>query len=263
MARDKGQSKFSSNFEVKIAEMLDPRLLVDAKEELIKKDTWPSDGNTIYMKEGMFVYVKGDGFYELISLANILAEDYSGWKKVTSGGVNENTSQRIDDLEDYVGINNVKEYTFKYVDADNTFGYVYETDLMPYSDTGYRIYIKSTTDKDGIPLAITVHEFDSNNNHINISGFVVTYYKNGVDNVVDIDRNGLNNGNTTAVKFVLDSGMSMDLADDIFNDIKVYPLLSFNKMFDLITQSDIDLIYRKVFDTSYSSGSGINIIGEI
>lgn len=85
MARDKGQKTFASNYEVKIAEMLDPRLLVDSKEELIKKDTWPSDGNTIYMKEGMFVYVKGDGFYELVSLANILATDYSGWKKVTSG----------------------------------------------------------------------------------------------------------------------------------------------------------------------------------
>ena len=85
MARDKGQSKFSSNFEVKIAEMLDPRLLVDTKEELINKETWPSDGDTLYMKEGMFVYVKGDGFYELVSLANILATDYSGWKKVTSG----------------------------------------------------------------------------------------------------------------------------------------------------------------------------------
>lgn len=263
MARDKGQSKFSSNFEVKISEMLDPRLLVDTKEELIKKETWPSDGNTIYMKEGMFVYVKGDGFYELVSLANILAEDYSGWKKVTSGEVNENTSQRIDDLEEYVGINKVKEYTFKYVEADNAFGYAYETDLMPYSDTGYRIYIKSASDKDGRPLAITFHEFDSNNNHISVSGFVVTYYVNKVDYIIDIDRNGAIGDTTTAIKFVLDSEMSMDLADDIFNDIKVYPLLSFNKMFDLITQSDIDLIYRKVFDTSYSSGSGINIIGEI
>lgn len=84
MARDKGQKTFASNYEVKIAEMLDPRLLVDSKEELIKKETWPSDGDTLYMKEGMFVYVKGDGFYELVSLANILATDYSGWKKVTS-----------------------------------------------------------------------------------------------------------------------------------------------------------------------------------
>lgn len=95
MARDKGQKTFASNYEVKIAEMLDPRLLVDSKEELIKKETWPSDGDTLYMKEGMFVYVKGDGFYELVSLANILATDYSGWKKVTSGA--EENSEKVSD----------------------------------------------------------------------------------------------------------------------------------------------------------------------
>lgn len=109
MARDKGQKTFASNYEVKIAEMLDPRLLVDSKEELIKKETWPSDGDTLYMKEGMFVYVKGDGFYELVSLANILATDYSGWKKVTSGDENNETDYYeiatfcIDDLRNADG----------------------------------------------------------------------------------------------------------------------------------------------------------------
>lgn len=134
MARDKGQSKFSSNFEVKIAEMLDPRLLVDTKEELIKKDTWPSDGNTIYMKEGMYVYVKGDGFYELVSLANILATDYSGWKKAAGG---EESQQNIITLptlsvttsgsctkNDYDAI--VKAFNNKYI-------------LLINNDTGYSI----------------------------------------------------------------------------------------------------------------------------
>ena len=47
MARNKGTFKFASNFEVKTAEALDPRIIVENKEELIDKETWPYDGDTL------------------------------------------------------------------------------------------------------------------------------------------------------------------------------------------------------------------------
>lgn len=85
MARDKGGFKFASNFEVKIQGLLDPRQGVENKEDLINKETFPYDGDAIYMKEGMLVTVSStQEVYMLISLQNILAEDYSGWKLINS-----------------------------------------------------------------------------------------------------------------------------------------------------------------------------------
>ena len=52
MARNKGTFQFAANFEVKAAEALDPRIVVATKSELINKETWPSDGDTLYLYEG-------------------------------------------------------------------------------------------------------------------------------------------------------------------------------------------------------------------
>ena len=68
--------------------LLDPRGGVDTKEELINKETFPYDGDTIYMKEGMLVTVSStQEVYMLVSLANIFATDYSGWKQIDAGAV--------------------------------------------------------------------------------------------------------------------------------------------------------------------------------
>ena len=88
MARNKGTFKFAANFEVKLQGLLDPRGGVTNKSELINKETFPYDGDTIYMQEGMLVTVSAtQEVYMLVSLANILAEDYSGWKRIDAGGV--------------------------------------------------------------------------------------------------------------------------------------------------------------------------------
>jgi hypothetical protein len=88
MARNKGTFSYAANYEVKIQALLDPRGGVDTKEELINKETFPYDGDTIYMKEGMLVTVSStQEVYMLVSLANILATDYSGWKRVDAGAV--------------------------------------------------------------------------------------------------------------------------------------------------------------------------------
>ena len=90
MARNKGTFAFAANYEVKLQELLDPRGGVTNKEDLINKETFPYDENTIYMKEGMLVSVSSTReVYMLVSLANILAADYSGWVRIA--GENSNS----------------------------------------------------------------------------------------------------------------------------------------------------------------------------
>lgn len=83
MARNKGTFKFAANFEVKLQGALDPRILVDNKSELINKETWPYDGDTIYVYNGLLVAVAADkAIYMLVDKDKILESDYSGWKQM-------------------------------------------------------------------------------------------------------------------------------------------------------------------------------------
>lgn len=83
MARNKGTFKFAANFEVKLQGALDPRILVDNKSELINKETWPYDGDTIYVYNGLLVAVAADkAVYMLVDKDKILEADYSGWKQM-------------------------------------------------------------------------------------------------------------------------------------------------------------------------------------
>lgn len=83
MARNKGTFQFAANFEVKLQGALDPRILVDNKSELINKETWPYDGDTIYVYNGLLVAVAADkAIYMLVDKDKILETDYSGWKQM-------------------------------------------------------------------------------------------------------------------------------------------------------------------------------------
>lgn len=83
MARNKGTFAFAANFEVKAQEALDPRVVVDTKGDLINKDTWPFDGETIYLYNGLIVAVVADkSMYMLIDKTKVLESDYSGWKQL-------------------------------------------------------------------------------------------------------------------------------------------------------------------------------------
>lgn len=83
MARNKGTFRFAANFEVKLQGALDPRILVDNKSELINKETWPYDGDTIYVYNGLLVAVAADkAIYMLVDKDKILEADYSGWKQM-------------------------------------------------------------------------------------------------------------------------------------------------------------------------------------
>ena len=97
MARNKGGFVFASNFEVKLKEALDPRVAVSAKADLINKETWPYDGDTIYLYNGLIVSAGNDGVYRLIDVTKITEADYSGWQRIDAGAAEKLTV--IDNLE--------------------------------------------------------------------------------------------------------------------------------------------------------------------
>ena len=90
MARNKGTFQFAANFEVKAAAALDPRVTVATKAELIAKETWPYDGDTIYLYKGILVSVQEENaVYMLVDTAKILSADYSGWLRVDAGNAEQ------------------------------------------------------------------------------------------------------------------------------------------------------------------------------
>lgn len=98
MARNKGTFQFAANFEVKLQGALDPRILVDNKSELINKETWPYDGDTIYVYNGLLVAVAADkAIYMLVDKDKILEADYSGWKQMDVAAAQ--TVEIIDNLK--------------------------------------------------------------------------------------------------------------------------------------------------------------------
>lgn len=81
MARNKGTFNFAANFQVKMQEALDPRIVVGAKSDLINKETWPYDGDTLYLYNNMLVSTN-EGVYRLIDVTKALDADYSGWERI-------------------------------------------------------------------------------------------------------------------------------------------------------------------------------------
>lgn len=87
MAKNLGTFTFAANFQVKAAEALDPRMVAASKADLITKENWPHDGDTIYVYKGLIVDCGTDGVYRLIDPAKALDTDYSGWERIDVGGV--------------------------------------------------------------------------------------------------------------------------------------------------------------------------------
>ena len=65
------------------ASALDPRVVVGTKAELVNKETWPYEGETVYVYNGMQVaVVEEKAIYMLVDSSKILEADYSGWKRM-------------------------------------------------------------------------------------------------------------------------------------------------------------------------------------
>lgn len=82
ITKNLGTFQFAANFQVKAAEALDPRMVASSKADLINKANWPSDGDTIYVYNGLIVDCGSDGVYRLIDASKALATDYSGWERI-------------------------------------------------------------------------------------------------------------------------------------------------------------------------------------
>ena len=55
--KDKGMFKIAGTYEVNSATALDPRVQWDSFEDLIKKDFWPTNGDTVYVYNGLIAAV--------------------------------------------------------------------------------------------------------------------------------------------------------------------------------------------------------------
>lgn len=90
MAIDKGNIKTSANYDVKAQKPLDGRAVRPTKADLIKKESWSSDGSTVYVYEGMQVYVQDEKkTYYLKDLSKMFATDFSGWELMGTGAAAE------------------------------------------------------------------------------------------------------------------------------------------------------------------------------
>ena len=69
--KDKGMFKFAGTYEVNAATALDPRVQWDSFEDLIKKDFWPTSGNTIYAYNGLIASV-GEEVWMLVDKAKFV-----------------------------------------------------------------------------------------------------------------------------------------------------------------------------------------------
>lgn len=80
MAKNLGVASISTNFQVKYAGAIDPRVLVDTKTDLINPDSWPHEGDTYYVYNGLIVAViDTHSIYMLVDSTKITQSDYSGW----------------------------------------------------------------------------------------------------------------------------------------------------------------------------------------
>ena len=69
--KDKGMFKFAGTYEVNAATALDPRVQWDSFEDLIKKEFWPTNGNTVYVYNGIIAAV-GEEVWILIDKAKFV-----------------------------------------------------------------------------------------------------------------------------------------------------------------------------------------------
>lgn len=84
MAIDKGNIKTSVNYKVTAQKPLDARTKRPTKADLFKKESWEYDEDTVYIYNGMLVYVEDEKkTYCLTDVANFDKE--SGWELVGTG----------------------------------------------------------------------------------------------------------------------------------------------------------------------------------
>ena len=90
MAIDKGNIKTSANYDVRAQKPMEARREKPRKVDLITKESWSYDGNTVYAHEGLQVWVAEERkTYVLKDLSKMFATDFSGWELMGTGAAAE------------------------------------------------------------------------------------------------------------------------------------------------------------------------------
>ena len=110
MAIDKGNIKTSANYDVRAQKPMEARREKPRKVDLITKESWSYDGNTIYAHEGLQVYVREEKkTYILVDLSKIFEPDYSGWDEMlTTSTSGESVTIEVDDELSFESTNPVQ-----------------------------------------------------------------------------------------------------------------------------------------------------------
>lgn len=196
MARNKGTFQFAANFEVKAAAALDPRVAVATKAELIIKETWPYDGDTVYLYKGILVSVQEENaIYMLTDTSKILSADYSGWLRVDAGNAeqvevvdnltSDDTNKALSAKQGKVlmgeisGVKSKLSSIYKYKGTVTNY-----TDLPENAEAGdvYNVTNAYEGHPAGTNWAFTGMEWDALAGPVDLSGY---YNKTEVDSVVD------------------------------------------------------------------------------
>lgn len=97
MAIDKGNIKTSANYDVRAQKPMEARREKPRKVDLITKESWSYDGNTVYAHEGLQVWVVEEGkTYILKDLSKMFEPDYSGWDEMLTASTGAGSDVIVD-----------------------------------------------------------------------------------------------------------------------------------------------------------------------
>ena len=104
-------NKIYDGIEVRAQQNLDKRTIKDTLKDLTDINTYPHDGNTIYMKNGMVVSVVETGDLYMLMDVNNIHDKVKGWKRLTGVAGGETILDGGNAMSRYI------EEQYIYVDA--------------------------------------------------------------------------------------------------------------------------------------------------
>lgn len=228
MARNKGTFSYSANYEVKMQAALDPRVMVEKKSELISKETWPYDGDTIYLYKGILVSVQEENaIYMLTDMSKITSADYSGWLRVDAG--NAEQVEVVDNLTSDASDKALSAKQGKVLmgEIDSVKGkltniYTYRGSVKDFSDLTsenleyepqagdvYNVENAHGNYPAGTNYAYTGTEWDALGGAVDLSGY---YDKAGVDAAIKVETDRATAKESELAQAILNMGTSVSNA---------------------------------------------------
>ena len=95
-------NKIYDGIEVRAQQNIDKRTIKDTLDDLTNIDTYPHDGSTVYMKNGMVVSVVETGDLYMLIDVNKITDKNEGWKRLTGVAGGESVFDGGNALSRYV-----------------------------------------------------------------------------------------------------------------------------------------------------------------